>query len=162
MPWTKEQKSEYHRQWRINNKEKLAESNKKYREDNKEKMAELKSKFYQKNKEKIAETQKKYYNANKEKKAESNKKYQQTAQGKKVKRISDWKYAGLVDSDKDNYESLYTHYISTQNCEHCNVELTEDKSPTPTRKSMDHSHTTGLFRNILCQGCNTRRRENNF
>ena len=36
----------------------------------------------------------------------------------------------------------------------CNVLLTTDKTPTPTRKCMDHCHETGLFRFILCNKCN--------
>ena len=132
MPWTKEQKAEYHRQWRINNKEKIAESNRQY------------------------------YQENKEKKAEYNKQYIHTPQGRKVSRISDWKYAGLVDSDNDNYESIYDYYVNTQKCENCDVELTEGQKKKSTTRCLDHSHTTGLFRNILCHACNNRRREDNF
>ena len=36
MPWTKEQKAEYNRQYRINNKEKIAEYNKQWIIDNAE------------------------------------------------------------------------------------------------------------------------------
>ena len=154
MPQTREERLEIKRQYRINNREKIAEYNKQWIIDNAE--------YHRQYRIDNAEHYRQYRQENKEKKAEYNKQYLQTAQGKKVNRISEWKHTGLVDSDKDNYESLYNHYINTQKCEKCDIELTEDKSPTPTRKCMDHSHTTGLFRNILCQGCNTRRRENNF
>mgnify|MGYP003678279528 CR=1 FL=1 len=128
MPWTKEQQSEYHRQYRIKNREKIAEYNKQYRIDN----------------------------------AEYHSQYQQTPKGKKIHRISDWKRSGLIDSDNDNYESIYNHYISTQKCENCDVDLTEDKKTTSTTKCMDHSHITGEFRNILCCACNSRRQEDKF
>ena len=188
MPQTKEERLEYKRQWRINNKEKIAEYNKQYRIDNaeikrqyriknKEKIAENNKQYRidnaehvkqyrQENREKVAEYNKQYYQENKEKLAEKkieyNKQYYQTDQCKKVNRIHRWKTKGLVDSDNDNYESIYDYYINTTQCEYCDVVLTEDKIATPTRKCMDHSHTTGLFRNILCLTCNLQRGEDNF
>ena len=143
MPWTREERLEYHRQWRINNKERFAKSQKKYYEANKEKRLEYTRQYYQEHQEKAAE----YI-----------KQYQQTPQGRKVNRIGQWKHRGLVDSDNDNYESIYNHYISTQKCENCDVELTEDKYSTSTTKVLDHCHTTGEFRNILCSSCNTKRK----
>ena len=43
-------------------------------------------------------------------------------------------------------------------CDECGFELTYDRFPTKTRKAMDHCHKSGLFRNILCHKCNTKRR----
>ena len=143
MPWTKEQKAEYMKQYYQENKEKLTENIKQYQQENKEKIAE-------------------YRQEHQEKAADKQKQYRQTPQGEKINRICTWKHKGLIDSDNDNYESLYTHYINTQKCEHCNVELTKDKRNTSTTKVLDHSHITGEFRNILCLACNIRRKEDNF
>ena len=158
MPWTKEQKAEYNRQYRINNKEKIAEYNKQWIIDN----AEYHKQWRIDNKEKKAESDRKYREDNKEKVAETRRQYRQTPEGRKANRIGMWKHTGLVDSDNDNYESIYNHYINTQKCENCDVELTEDKKTTSTTRCLDHSHITGLFRNILCCACNTRRQEDKF
>ena len=158
MPQTREERLEIKRQYYQENKKKLAEYNKQYKIDNAEKIAEYNKQYKIDN----AEHVKQYCQENKEKRAEYNKQYQQTPQGRKNRRINQWKHAGLVDSDNDNYESLYNHYTNTQKCENCDVELTEDKKNTSTTRCLDHSHITGEFRNILCHTCNIRRREDNF
>ena len=90
----------------------------------------------------------------KDKKREYNEKCRQTPRGKKSYRISHWKTTGLIHPD---YNELYERYINTSNCERCNVILTEDKRRTLTTRCMDHDHATGLFRNIVCHGCNASR-----
>ena len=127
---------------------------------------ESQKKYYEKNKEKRLEYQKQYREKNKEKEKEYIKEYKQTEAGKKSNRISKWKHTGLIN---ENYDKLYEYYnfhneyyLNCKNCENCNIELTVDKRNTPTTKCMDHSHTTGQFRNILCFSCNNKRREDNF
>ena len=105
-------------------------------------------KYREKNIEKVKQKQKEYQ-----------KQYRKTEQGVKTRRISLWKYNGLVC---DNFDALYDHYTSTAYCDACRVELTYDKQNTSTTKCMDHCHETGLFRNILCHSCNTKRGQNNF
>ena len=69
-------------------------------------------------------------------------------------RIANWKRRGLIETDYYTYDSLYEIYLTHTNCELCNVELTVDKKRTKTTKCMDHDHSTGIFRFILCQCCN--------
>jgi len=62
--------------------------------------------------------------------------------------IYNWKKSGLIC---DDYNALYETYIETAQCQHCKTEFTEKNW-----RCMDHDHTTGLFRKIVCHRCNAR------
>jgi len=104
-------------------------------------------KYYEKNKEK----RKEYLENNKEKIAIKHKEYRQTPNGKKSRIIAVWKQIGLICED---YDSLYCHYSLATECENCGVDFGERGDGSNTFKCMDHSHTTGEFRNFLCHKCN--------
>ena len=111
--------------------------------------------YYQKNKQKRKEE----YQENKDERLEYQKQYHkqyiQTPNGKKTNRKKQWRFKGLICNDVD---VIYDKYMNTTNCDNCDCVLTEDKRNTSTTKCMDHDHNTGLFRNILCQSCNVKRR----
>tara|TARA_R110000803_G_scaffold200964_1_gene265601 strand:- start:344 stop:856 length:513 start_codon:yes stop_codon:yes gene_type:complete len=65
---------------------------------------------------------------------------------KRSKRIFSWKKYGLIH---DDYKQLYDTYINTTVCNHCNKEFKNTKD-----RCMDHDHSTGLFRKIVCRACN--------
>mgnify|MGYP003635735475 CR=1 FL=1 len=75
------------------------------------------------------------------------KEYNQSPSGKKSNIIYGWKRLGLI---ADNIDELYERYINSTNCELCNKEYTNKN-----KKCLDHDHTTGLFRNIVCRNCNS-------
>ena len=79
-----------------------------------------------------------------------NKKYRQTETGRKLSTINNWKLRGLID----NYEKVYQRFEYTLFCDECKCDLDQSNK---SRKCMDHDHTTGLFRNILCNSCNVKR-----
>ena len=95
--------------------------------------------YYKKNKEKIL----KYKQNNKEK-------------IKKCFNISQWKNSGLICENREEYEYIYDRWLRSERCEEpkCNKEYTKEN-----KKCMDHCHLTGLFRNILCNSCNCKRRD---
>ena len=139
MPWKdKEKKKEYNKEYYKKNREKILENKKDYNENNKEKR-----KIYNKD----------YHENNKEKLLEIHKTYKQTEAGKKSQRISDWKRYGVKHKD---FNSLYDYYLNVEFCEQCNVELVEGVLGA-NKKCLDHDHTTGEFRNVICQRCNIRR-----
>ena len=72
--------------------------------------------------------------------------------------IYNWKKRGLIETDDYTYDSLYDCYMTTTDCQLCEVELTIDKKRTSTTKCMDHSHETNIFRNIVCHSCNMKQR----
>jgi len=60
--------------------------------------------------------------------------------------IYKWKMRGLIC---DDYNALYETYIKTMECQHCQTEFTKNN-----KRCLDHDHTTGLFRKIICNRCN--------
>ena len=107
--------------------------------------------YYQQQKPDRQKYQLNYYHKNKE---EINKIYRLSNNGKRVHKIASWKHQGLIS---DDYNAIYEKVMNTTNCEECNVLLTEDIKNTNTTRCMDHDHTTGLFRNVLCLSCNNKR-----
>ncbi len=63
---------------------------------------------------------------------------------------SDWKRAGLKDDPNDVMEI----YQDTNKCLICDIPLVEGSNIVNNKKVMDHCHTTGAFRGILCWSCN--------
>ena len=71
-------------------------------------------------------------------------------------RVKDWKKRGLILHEDETIDMIYERYLSTIQCETCNVVLEGNGA---NQKCMDHCHITGHFRNILCKACNSKRRD---
>ena len=139
MPQSPEEKKEYLKQ---------------YYQKNKDKINARQKEWHKNNKDKINARQKEYDKNHKEQKKE----YRQTPKGKKIIRIRNWKYQGIIT---DDYDQLYNHYLKTAYCDACKVELTYGRPSTATTKCVDHDHSitdAPNFRNILCNACNVKRR----
>jgi len=141
-----EKKKEYMKDYYKNNKEQSI----KYREKNKNKKKEYMKEYMKTHKEYKKEYMKEYLKTHKEEKKEYMKKYKKTPAGIKSRIISHWKNYGLIDSNNDKYEKLYNLYLNTNECNICKYEF--DNS---NRRCLDHCHSTGLFRQILCHRCNS-------
>ena len=76
--------------------------------------------------------------------------YMKTPNGKKRGRFKNWKRQGLIG----NYDEIYERFIKTEKCDLCNLEFIEGHKGK-YKKCMDHNHETGLFRNVVCNGCNS-------
>lgn len=81
------------------------------------------------------------------------KNYRASEAGKKSARITCWKQMGVIS---DDYNVLYEKWKSTTHCEECNIELVEGNEGKH-KKTLDHDHKTGAFRNIICCSCNVKR-----
>tara|TARA_R110002072_G_scaffold124736_1_gene260285 strand:- start:50 stop:478 length:429 start_codon:yes stop_codon:yes gene_type:complete len=118
------------------------EYNKIYREKHKEQKKEYSKDYYEKNKEKLKQRNKIY-----------KQEYYQTPQGKKSNIIGKWKNRGLKET-KEKMEELYEIYTTIKYCEACDIELTRSSKNCSTDICLDHCHTTGRFRLMLCRSCN--------
>ena len=83
--------------------------------------------------------------------------HNQKPEVKKARKINEWKRRGLIT---ENYDLIYDKWLNTTNCESCGCDLQYgvfggNQSNT---KCMDHCHTTGEFRHIICHRCNSQRR----
>ena len=65
--------------------------------------------------------------------------------------IRNWKKRGLLCREGETYKDIYNHVMSVNNCELCNVEFTDE---IKNQRCLDHDHTTGFFRKVLCRSCN--------
>ena len=151
MPYTKEEKSEYNKQYNLKNKEKIKQQQKEYRKKNKEKKSEYLKHYRLENKEQLLQRQKEYDKKYRNKNKDKIKEYRQSESFKKSNRISKWKHQGILCFD---YNLLYDIFLSTNKCEFCNCEL--DKC-NKSRKCLDHDHNINdkfNVRGVLCNACN--------
>tara|TARA_R110001632_G_scaffold21606_4_gene62927 strand:- start:166 stop:525 length:360 start_codon:yes stop_codon:yes gene_type:complete len=112
------------------------EKQKEWREKNKVKQKE----WRQKNKEKIKEKSREYKDNN-----------------PFICKRSDWINQGMILRDGEDWLSIYLFYITCENCEECNVKLTDEKNNTSTRRNLDHDHSTRFIRDVVCHSCNMKR-----
>ena len=128
------------------NKEEIAIKGKNWREANKEKISIKDKTKYEANKDRILEKSKTYYEANKEAVGSRHKVYNKTPAGRRRRILSRWKQIGAIGDLKTFYDE---RYIPATQCEVC------EKVFKSTRdRCMDHCHTTGEIRWVLCQSCN--------
>ena len=90
---------------------------------------------------------------NKDKNKEYMYNFRRSEEGLRSARITKWKQFGVIS---DNFDELYNIWKTATNCADCDVELVEGNKGC-NRKCLDHDHTTGLFRDIVCTKCNQMR-----
>ena len=82
--------------------------------------------------------------------------------GLKSRRICDWKRQGIKCRDGEIYEDLHNIYHNAIYCEACKGVFEGGRGTntglTKMGKCLDHDHTTGYYRQIICRSCNTRDR----
>ena len=105
-----------------------------------------------KNKDRLNEKRriymKEYRNKNKDRLNNRDRLYSKTPSGMKSMRTRQWKTRGVIS---DDWDMLHQHWELTSHCDKCHVYL---EGNSKEKKCLDHCHTTGQFRNILCHNCN--------
>ena len=66
--------------------------------------------------------------------------------------IYSWTKGGLVLREGESYKGIYAFVMSIDNCAQCSVKFNTDVHNE--KRCMDHCHSTGYFRQVLCQKCN--------
>ncbi len=63
--------------------------------------------------------------------------------------IYNWKKSKIISED---FNKLYENHMSINNCQLCNVLF--DNEINNNRRTLDHDHRTGLYRQTICNKCN--------
>lgn len=71
----------------------------------------------------------------------------------KSRKKSCWKCYG-IEIDPDDFEYVYNEYIHATNCDLCNKEFTNSRD-----RQLDHNHSNGEVRNIVCNKCNRQKED---
>ena len=88
-----------------------------------------------------------YNQLNKDKLSKQQKEHNKTEQGRKSVRMANWRRYGVLNVN----DELYKHYLNCSNCEMCSRSFKNSYD-----KCLDHDHSTGEFRFILCRACNNK------
>jgi len=159
----KEKAAAYYKTYNEVHKEEIAARRKVYREVNREKILESKKSYREYNKEEVAARKKEYRRLNKEKVAEASKKYRLSNPEKVKAWEKEWRAipTNVVKSRAGQIKSRYgismedlSNMLDEQKgcCKVCGDSLIYPDSKVGYR--IDHCHTTGKVRGLLCHNCN--------
>lgn len=139
MGWSKEKRRKYDREYRSNHREKDIEKQKKHRLLHKEERQEYERQYYLNHKEKKREQQKKYRSLHKDE-------IKKRAKERYEKNRNDLTKYGITLEE-------YNNLLITQKneCKICHKHITQSKYAF----DVDHEHSTGIIRGLLCRQCNT-------
>ena len=67
--------------------------------------------------------------------------------------IHKWIKRGLILKEGETYKDIYYYVMSIDNCNQCSVKFNNEVHNE--KRCMDHDHSSGYFRQVLCQKCNS-------
>ena len=153
---SRKRKREADRRYYERNKDKVRERKKSYREQNTEKVREGERRYYERNKDneefiqRKREADRRYYEQNKEKVREREKIYCEQNKEK----IKERKLLNNFGLSLDEYNEI--HEKQNGACAICGKpETLEHKKGKTKNLAVDHCHSTGKVRGLLCHFCNT-------
>ena len=66
--------------------------------------------------------------------------------------IYHWIKRGLLLREGETYKEIYSFYMDSDFCNQCNIKFND--AVHNEKKTMDHDHSSGYFRQVLCMKCN--------
>lgn len=121
--------------------------NKEYREANKSRILAQKKEYYKSVREDKLEYNKKYFQNNKEKIRDGSRRYYEANKQKIIKRSKARRYRVDFGISIEDFEKRLA--LQQNRCLGCGKEFTEKGDAC-----LDHNHTSGKIRGILCRNCN--------
>lgn len=145
------------RQYYQSHKNELNAKSKQYREIKKDKIKEERKEYYKTNKDKIMQHTKQYWEAHREESKEQKKQYYQNH--REERKVKDKQYYETHQNEIKKYRLKHYYGITSiqfytilkqqsYKCAICGKKINERSA------NVDHNHTTGAVRGLLCTQCN--------
>lgn len=158
----KQSKRDAGRRWREKNKDKAKEQAKAWYEQNKERVIQRQLEYNANNKEACYERVRQWQQANPEYNKEYYRKNKETILERGREGAKQWRAANRTKLNRQSYKYKYgvtfadkLQLILVQDCKCAICRGDLDVENEGTRVHLDHDHTTGKIRGVLCARCNT-------
>lgn len=153
----------YAKKWREDNPERDKESKRKYREANEEKVKERRKKYDAKHRQENIERAKKWREANPERTIAVKKAYYESTKDERKAEAVKWRSENPEEHKKEvkrkrlkQYNMTFEDYdnllIQQNYC--CGITGCSNKHSDEDQLYIDHDHSTGAVRGLLCSQCN--------
>lgn len=145
----KEKRKEYHKQYRLLHGDEIREKDRKRNLKRKEYKASNNREWREKHQLELKNKKKAYYDAHKKEISRQHKEYYD----KRKTEFREKRVSYLFGIDADTYNGMVERQKNL--CAICGKPESTTRNGITKRLAIDHNHTTGKIRELLCHNCNT-------